>query len=54
MMKLGLYGSKIGEDVSMIELQIIQDGGSGLVMHELGALVAKGRVVLVGLDHEEG
>jgi hypothetical protein len=54
MMKLRLDGRKIAEDVCMIELQIVQDGRPRLVMDELGTLVAKGGVVLVGLDDEEG
>ena len=54
MMKLRLDGSKISEDIRMIELQIIQDRGPGLVMNEFRALVAKRGVVFVGLDHKEG
>ncbi len=53
MMKLRLDGSKISEDVRMIELKVIQDRRARAVMDELGALVAEGGVVLVGLDDEE-
>ncbi len=53
MMELGLDRGKIGEDVGVIELQIVQDRGARPVVDELAALVEEGRVVLVGLDHEE-
>ncbi|CFN25634.1 Uncharacterised protein [Bordetella pertussis] len=51
-MELGLDGGQIGEDVGVIVFQVVQDGGARPVVHELRALVEKGRVVLVGLDHE--
>jgi hypothetical protein len=50
--KLPFNRGKIIEDVGMIHLQIVQYCGAGAVMHEFGALVEKGRVVLVGLDDE--
>jgi hypothetical protein len=53
MMKLPLDRSKIGEDVSMIKLQVVQNGGARAVVHEFGALVEEGGVVLVRLDDEE-
>src|SRR5215510_2747833 len=50
MMKLRLDRSKIREDVSMIELDVVQDCDPGSVMHHLGPLVEEGGVVFVGLD----
>jgi hypothetical protein len=52
-MKLTLNRCKIGEDICMIELYIVQDCGLGAVMDELGPLVEKGGVVLVCLDDEK-
>ena len=52
-MKLCLDRRKISEDVSMIELEIVQDGSPWTVMNELGALVKKRRVVFICLDHEQ-
>ena len=54
MMKLGLDSSKIGKDVSMIELEVVQNCRPRPVMDELGAFVAERRVVLIRLDDEEG
>ena len=54
MMKLPLDRCKIDEDVSMIELQIVQNRRFWPVMHKFGALVEEGGVVLVRLDHETG
>src|SRR5258706_15769921 len=36
----------------MIELEIVEDCGPRPVMHEFGAFVEKGRVVLVRFDYE--
>ncbi len=38
----------------MIVFQIVQDGRAGAVVHKFGALVEKGGVVFVGLDHKQG
>jgi len=43
---------QVVEDVGVVELQVVQDGGARAVMHELAALVEEGGVVLVGFDHE--
>src|SRR6267143_249573 len=43
--KLSLNRRKIGEDVSMIKLYIVQNGEPGPVMHHLGTLVKKGGIV---------
>ena len=51
-MKLGLYRGQIGEDVRMVELEVIQDHGIRPVMDEFCALVEERRIVLVSLDHE--
>src|SRR5476651_2451776 len=37
----------------MIKLQVIQNCSFGVVMDELGALIEKSGVVLVGLDHKK-
>ena len=47
-------GRKIGVDVGVIELDAGQDRVVGPVVHELGALVVVGGVVLVALDDERG
>src|SRR3954466_13320046 len=54
MVKLPLYVSQIAEDVSMVELQIVQNGGFRAVMNEFGALVKKSGVVLVCLNDKQG
>src|ERR1700733_12520553 len=53
MVKLRLNRRKIGEDVGMIELKIVQNCGARPVMHELRTLVEERGVVFVGLDHEK-
>ncbi len=53
MVELRLDSGKIGKDVRVIELEIVQNGRTGTVMDELAALVEEGRVVFVGLDDEE-
>src|SRR5437773_11639568 len=52
-MKLALDGGKIGEDIGMIELQVVQYCSAGAIMNELRALVEEGGVVLVSLYDEE-
>ena len=52
MVELGLDGRQIGEDVGVIVFEVVQDGRARAVVHELGTLVEKGGVVLVGLDDE--
>src|SRR5690606_21600629 len=54
MVKLGLDGVQIREDISVIVFQIVQDGRAGAVVNKFGALVEKGGVVFVGLDHKQG
>src|SRR5471030_2827660 len=54
MVELGLDRAQIGEDVGVIVFEVVEDGGLGVVVDELAALVEEGRVVLVGLDDEEG
>src|SRR5207237_8161452 len=51
--KLPLDGGKIIEDVSMIELQVVQDRCASAVVNELRALVEECGVVLVRFDYEE-
>ena len=52
-MELGLDCGEVGEDVRVVELQIVQDRGARPVVNELRALVEERRVVLVRLDGEE-
>ena len=42
----------VGVDIRMVEFEVIDDQRARSVMHELGTLVEKRGVVLVGLDHE--
>src|SRR6185436_13826794 len=51
--KLALDLCQIGEDVRMIELDVVQNCCSGPVVHELRALIEKSRVIFVPLDHKE-
>ena len=53
MMELPLDSRNIREDVSMIELKIVQDRGFGAIVDKLGALVEKCRVIFVSFDHEK-
>ena len=52
-MELGFDCAEVGKDVRVVELQVVQNGRSGAVMHKFGALVEKSGVVLVCLDHEK-
>src|SRR5882672_1138876 len=52
MMKLGLNRCKIGEDVGMIELDVVQNGNSGPIMDHLGTFIEESRIVFIGFDHE--
>src|SRR5512141_2581640 len=52
MMKLSFDRFKISEDVSVIELEIIQNCSFRPVVDELGAFVEKSGIVLVCFDHE--
>src|SRR5438046_10605844 len=52
-MKLALDRCKIGEDIGMIELQVVQYCSAGAVMNELRALVEEGGVVLVSFYDAE-
>ncbi len=51
--ELGFDGGEIGEDVGVVELQVVEHGGTRAVMHELGAFVEKGGVVFVGFDDKK-
>jgi hypothetical protein len=53
MVELPLDGLEVRENVRVIELEVAEDQRARPVVHELGALVEEGRVVLVGLDHEK-
>lgn len=39
--ELGLYRAQVGEDVGVVEFQIVQHGGTRAIMHEFGAFVEK-------------
>src|SRR5262249_46342945 len=52
MMKLGLDGGKIAEDVGVIELDIVQNCHRRPVVHHLRTLVEERRIVLVRFDDE--
>src|SRR5882672_11115845 len=54
MMELSLNRCKIGEDVSMIELYIVQNRQPGPVVDHLGTLVEEGSIVFISFDHEIG
>jgi len=51
-MELALDGSQVRIDVGMVKLEICQHQVARVVVHELGALVEKGGVVLIRLDDE--
>src|SRR5881394_3487475 len=51
--KLPFDRCKIVEDVGMVELQVIQNRGLWTVLHEFGALIEEGGVVLVRLYNEK-
>ena len=53
MMKLRFDGSEVGKDIGVIKFQVIQYRRARAVVHELGALVEKGRVVLVSFNHKK-
>ena len=53
MMELTLDCAQVFEDIRVVEFEVVQNRGAGPVMHELGALVEKGAVVFICLDHEE-
>ena len=52
-MKLGLDGSEVGKNIGVVELQITDNQGARAVVNKFGSLVEEGRVVFIGLDHEE-
>ena len=41
------------EYIGMVEFEIIQHAGAGLVMDKFGTFVEEGGIVFIGLDHEE-
>src|SRR5437588_8744151 len=43
---------QIGKNICVIELEVIDNGDLGQVVHELAALVEKGGVVLITLNNE--
>src|SRR5690606_26932342 len=46
-MKLGFNGGQVGKNVGVVEFQIVQNGGTRAVMHELRTLDEEGGVVFV-------
>ncbi len=53
MVKLRFYGRKVGKNVRVVKLEIIEHDGAWTVMHKLGTLVAKSRIVFICLNHEK-
>ena len=51
-MELPFDRGEVGEDVRVVELEVVEDRRARPVVHELRALVEERRVVLVGLDDE--
>ncbi|KIQ97464.1 hypothetical protein TI01_1009 [Lysobacter sp. A03] len=52
MVELALDRGHVGENVGVVELQIVEDRDQRAVVDELAALVEEGGVVLVRFDHE--
>ena len=50
--KLELDRVEIGENIGVIELDVVHDEQLGQVMNELRAFIEKRGVVFVALDHE--
>ena len=53
-MELRLDGCQVRKDIRVVELEVVENRRARPIPDELRALVEKGGVVLVGLDHEEG
>ena len=53
MVELPLDGRQVREDIRVVELQVVENGGAWAVMDEFAALVEEGAVIFVGLHHEE-
>ena len=51
-MKLRLYRSQIVEDIRVIKFEVINHQRFWPVVHELGALVEKGRIIFIGLNNK--
>ena len=51
-MKLALYRGQVIKNVRMVELQVVEDGGTGTVMHKFAAFIKKRGVVFVGFNHK--
>ena len=52
-MELGLDSGQVGEDIRVIEFQIIENDGARAVMNKLAALVEEGGVVFVRFHHKK-
>ncbi len=48
----GFDGGEVGVDVSVVELDVGEDGGVGEVVEELGAFIEECRVVLIAFEDE--
>ena len=53
MVELPLNGRQVREDVSVIELEIVEDCRARTVVDKLRALVEKGAVIFIGFYHKE-
>ena len=51
-MKLRLYRSQIVEDIGVVKFEVINYQRFWLVVHELRALVEKGRIIFICLDNK--
>src|SRR5690606_59608 len=51
-MKLRFYGVQVGKNIGMVVFEIVQDGRTRTIMHELRTLVEECRVVFVRFNHE--
>ena len=52
MMKLGFDCSEISKDICVVKLDVIHHQGAGPVVHKLGSLVEKRRVVFISFHHK--
>jgi hypothetical protein len=53
MMELAFDGLEVVEDIGVVELEIVQDGGARPVVDEFAAFVEERRVVFVGFNDED-
>ena len=54
MVELALDSGEVRKNISMIKLKVIEYGNRRAVVNKLGALIKKGRVILIGLYYKGG